>query len=203
MICSYDPETAVDLGGMIKVPSCVVEYVVDLKDGAPAKITQWLRDRGVMEPIYRSHITSGDFGYAMVGRYGCAQVGDYGVAIAGASGTAEAGEIGVALAGNCGIATVGLEGIVIVGEYGKAIGENSLLAVVNYGGTAISGPNGHAIAGVEGKAQAGPNGKIQIEWVRKDGGMATSVGYIGEDGLEPNTLYKIEGEGTFVKVEPK
>ncbi len=99
LVCSYDPTTAVVLGGKIKVPSCVVEYVVDEKDGASFLIPQWLRKRGITEPIYGA--------FAKVGEQETVSVGEYGTAMADNSGIAIAGDHGIAIVGDYGQATAG------------------------------------------------------------------------------------------------
>ncbi len=186
MVCSYDPETAVEYG-TVKVPSCVVEYVVDLKDGAPAKVTSWLRNRGVAEPIYRGESVVGDNSVAMAG--------DYGVAVAG--------DMGHAIAGYDGKATAGRRGHATTSHYGKSVAGVSGVAISGSNGTSIAGPHGHALTGARGHVQAGSGGTIQIAWEKpkyQRGGFI--LGCIGENGLEPDTLYKLDVNNNFVKVYP-
>lgn len=223
MICSYDPKTAVVLEGKVKAPSCTVEYVVDLKDGARTKVPLWLKSQGVTEPIYRAmledstHVIVGDYGYAITGPDGTAIAGFDGTAKAGHSGTAQAGDYGQATVGTCGVATVGNNGTAIAGVSGKARAGYQGTAIAGSGGRATAGAFGHATAGNHGtaivanhataivghggKAQAGLDGVIQIsyfsELVQKN---RIVTGYIGEDGLEPDTLYGLDEEGHFVKV---
>jgi hypothetical protein len=100
-------------------------------------------------------------------------VGDYGTATAGGRGTATVGYMGTATAGDKGTATAG-----------------------NYG-TATVGYMGTATAGDGGTATAGEGGTIQIKYY--DGSKYRILtGYIGEDGLESDTPYKVEN-GEFVK----
>lgn len=198
MICSYDPATAVVLKRKIKVPSCVVEYVVDLKNGAPFKVPQWLRDHGVAEPIYRGvDIDLVDSCIPEVHRH--IKVGAYGYAISHRFGVSEAGWDGTAIAGGFGKASAGVSGMAIVGDYGTAFAGMGGKAQAGNGGTAIATNYGRAIAGYLGKAQAGIGGIIQIEWITKDAYPRIATGYIGQDGLEPNVLYMLDLEGHFVK----
>ena len=102
-------------------------------------------------------------------------VGDYCTATAGDYGTATAGACGSATAGNCGSATAGEHGAATVGDFGAA----------------TVGDYGVAMAGRSGKASAGKGGVIQIKWF--DGNrMRVAIGYVGEDGIEPDTAYRVE-----------
>ncbi len=193
MICSYDPETAVDLDGKIKVPSCVVEYVVDEKDGAQTKVPLWLKDRGISEPIHRA---------IMVNTYGLTQVGNEGIAIAGLDGESIAGDRGSAMVGARGKATAGDYGVAIAAAWeGKATAHLYGTALVGSIGKAQVGWGGHAIAGHGGQAKAGTNGIIQIRWSDRQNRIRIAVGYIGENGLEPDVYYKLNLIGNFIKAE--
>ena len=73
-------------------------------------------------------------------------------------------------------------------------------ATAGYEGTATAGYEGTATAGYEGMATAGDKGTLIIR--RWDGKRyRTVVGYIGENGLEPNTPYKLNDAGEFVKAD--
>lgn len=118
-------------------------------------------------------------------RKGKATVGDNETAIAGYDGIATAGDGGTATAGYKGTATAGYRGTATAGAYGKA----------------TAGTGGTAIAGDKGTATAGHKGRIEIEWFD----LVTTryrkaVGYIGENGLKPNTAYKVDDQGKFVEV---
>ncbi len=104
------------------------------------------------------------------------QVGAYGTATAGDEGTATAGDEGTATAGNWGTATAG------------------------YKGTATAGDEGTATAGNWGTATAGEKGEIRIRyWDEKADRYRTVIGYIGEDGLEPNVPYKLNADHKLVR----
>ena len=70
--------------------------------------------------------------------------------------------------------------------------------MVNDRGTAIAGYWGTAIAGYRGTATAGYWGTLIITWY--DGSRRRrAVGYIGEDGLKPDTPYRVNERGEFVE----
>ena len=77
---------------------------------------------------------------------------------------------------------------------------DSQQAVVGYGGTAnagdggtaTAGDGGTATAGYCGTANAGKHGEIRIRyWDPKSERYRVAVGYVGEDGIEPNTAYVV------------
>jgi hypothetical protein len=73
-------------------------------------------------------------------------------------------------------------------------------ATAGYGGTATAGDEGTATAGYRGTATAGDGGEIRIRyWDGKR--YRTRIGYIGEDGLEPNKKYRLNGDAKFVEVK--
>lgn len=163
---------------------------------------------------------SGQYGISIAGTNSRAESGQYGVSYVN-NGTALAGESGMAVspggeafAGNRGVAIAGnfnasaeVRGIAIttdefqtskVGERGLAIAG----IMVEAGGTAIAGNGGIALTkggGPNGKAQAGEGGILAMLW--HDGWRdRLAVGYVGENGIEPNTLYTLTDEGIFVRV---
>ena len=96
--------------------------------------------------------------------------------ICGYAGTATAGDDGMATAGDDGMATAGNRG------------------------TATAGNRGTATAGYAGTATAGDDGEIRIRyWDPKTERHRTAVGYIGEDGLEPNTAYILDKQHRFAR----
>ena len=168
----------VDLGGKIKFPRGNVVF-----SGSREGATNFLLANGgfgravigagVSNLNPNSHVLAGDHGTANAGRYGTANAGNYGTATADEKGTATAGFGGTANAGDKGTATAG------------------------FGGTANAGEKGTATAGEKGTATAGEKGMVQIKYW--DGTRnRTKLGYIGEDGLLPNTPYKLDETSNFV-----
>ena len=116
------------------------------------------------------------YGTATAGECGTATAGYRGTATAGYRGTATAGDRGTATAGECGTATAGECGTATAGEYGTA--------TAGYGGTAT----------------AGECGILQIKtWDSECSRCRIITGYIGEDGLKPNTKYKLNDKARFVE----
>jgi len=88
------------------------------------------------------------------------------------------------------------------GNYSKAAssGDRSTAASSGDGSTAaVQGANTIAmVAGLGGQAKAGPNGCIALCWY--DGKRNRIVaGYVGEEGIEADTLYRV-ADGKLVKV---
>ena len=69
-------------------------------------------------------------------------------------------------------------------------------ATAGYRGTATAGNGGTATAGDWGTATAGHRGTIIIS--RWDGQRTrVAIGYVGEDGIKPNTPYRLNADGEF------
>ena len=147
--------------------------------GARKSATDFLIANGAPNPndIVGAFITVGDKMSATAGYYGTATAGDSGTATAGEKGTATAGEKGTATAGDYGTATAGYGGTATAGDYG----------------TATAGNGGTATAGYYGTATAGDSGTIMIKWWdTKKNRCYTAIGYVGEDGIEPNVAYRVK-----------
>jgi len=100
------------------------------------------------------------------------------------SGTATAGDSGTATAGDRGTATAGVSGT----------------ATAGYSGTATAGDRGTATAGYSGTAKSGKIGIVVLRWYDNDRDRyRLAVGYVGEDGIEPNTFYRCDDAGKLVK----
>ncbi|HCT4760005.1 TPA: hypothetical protein OTY34_004597, partial [Pseudomonas aeruginosa] len=88
--------------------------------------------------------------------------------------------------------TAGYRGTATAGDEGTATAGNW--------GTATAGDRGTATAGDEGTATAGEKGEIRIRyWDEKANRYRTVIGYIGEDGLEPNVPYKLNAGHKFAR----
>jgi hypothetical protein len=188
----------VDLDGKIKFKSAETLFV-GIRQEAAAYLQSLLGSEDATKCLIiggtatagdRDTATAGDRGTATAGYRGTATAGDRGTATAGDSGTATAGDSGTATAGYRGTATAGYRGTATAGDRGTATAGDR--------GTATAGYSGTATAGYSGTATAGYSGTIVIRWW--DGARdRLATGYIGEDGIEPNQLYRVE-DGKFVKV---
>ncbi len=70
------------------------------------------------------------------------------------------------------------------------------------GGTATAGYCGTATAGDRGTATAGDRGTVIIKWWDgKAGRYRRAVGYVGEDGIEAGTRYRLDDHGAFVRAD--
>ena len=146
-------------------------------------------DRGTATAGNCGTATAGDWGTATAGYRGIATAGDYGTATAGDGGTATAGRWGTATAGDRGIATAGNWGTATAGDWGTATAGD--------GGTATAGYRGTAIAGEEGTATAGERGILVIKYY--DGNRYRfATAYVGENGILPNTPYRLDNNHNFV-----
>ena len=159
----------IDIDGKVKFPRAEVIFA-----GARDEATALLRDLGARGAIIGGTATAGYNGTATAGDYGTATAGDRGTATAGDHGTATAGYRGTATAGSNGTATAGYNGTATAGDYG----------------TATAGDRGTATAGDHGTATAGDHGTICIRWWNQSR-FRLAVGYVGENGIKPNTPYRV------------
>ena len=81
-----------------------------------------------------------------------------------------------------------------------ASGRNEHAAATGYSGhAAATGDSGaSAVLGLEGRAKAGKDGLLAVAW--HDGKRPRlAVGYVGEDGIKPDTWYRATRAGKLVK----
>jgi len=201
-------EEYVDLEGKIKFPECTIRYIGD-RDGAVEMIQKnapseflvhfarkTVGDDQTVTVGNRGTATAGENGTAIAGNFGVATAGSHGTATAGRFGTATAGHRGVTTAGDSGTATAGDGGKATAGDSGTATAGDFGAASAGYRGVATAGRLGTATAGRLGTATAGGGGQILIDYFNCR--LRTLIGYIGEDGLKPNTPYRVK-YGKFVE----
>ena len=85
-----------------------------------------------------------------------------------------------------------------VGDKGIAVAGHDGTATAGDEGIATAGKNGTATVGENGTAVAGEGGTIIIRYYEANR-WRVKVGYIGESGLKPDTPYKLDNAGEFVK----
>jgi len=178
----------VDLDDKIKVPGGRVIFSGDRLEALALMARLGHLDAGHVGGTS----TAGDGGTATAGYRGTATAGNGGTATAGDGGTATAGYGGTATAGYGGTATAGDRGTATAGYGGTATAGDR--------GTATAGDRGTATAGYRGTATAGDRGTIQIKWWDdKAERYRLTTGYVGEDGIEANTKYKLDDKHGFIK----
>ena len=70
-------------------------------------------------------------------------------------------------------------------------------------GTATAGVRGTATAGYSGTAKSGEIGIIVCRWWDEPKNRyRLAVGYVGEDGIKPNTFYRADTGGNLIEVTP-
>jgi len=87
------------------------------------------------------------------------------------------------------------------GGAGRAIVAGT--ATAGYAGTATAGARGTATAGVAGTATAGDDGTVVVRWWDEAAERyRLAIGYVGEDGIEPDVAYRWDATaGRLVKAE--
>ena len=100
-------------------------------------------------------------------------------------------------------ATVGALGHCTAGYSGTATAGNYGTATAGYSGTATAGDSGTATAGNYGTATAGDSGTLIVKWWdEKNSRYRSVIGYVGEDGIEADTPYKLDAKHQLVKAKP-
>ena len=97
--------------------------------------------------------------------------------------------------------SAGDEESLLVGTLGTATVGNGGTATVGYKGTATVGDYGTATVGDYGTVTGGENAELRIRWY--DYGAEryrTAIAYVGENGIKPNTPYRLNDEHQFVEV---
>ena len=79
------------------------------------------------------------------------------------------------------------------GNYSRAASSGDYSSAASSGDQTIA-----MVAGFRGTAMAGPDGCIALAW--DDGNRPRiTVGYVGEDGIEPNVAYRCDADGKLVR----
>ncbi|MDR5775933.1 MULTISPECIES: hypothetical protein [unclassified Caballeronia] len=183
LVIEVDTDDIIELDGFCKFPRGKVVFVGTSKGAADYLLANDPCARDL--PLIGAHRAVGDHRAVFVGALGCAIAGNCGTAMAGYRGVATVGYGGTATTGFRGESTAGVRGTAIAGD----------------GGTARAGNHGTAMVGFSGKASAGEKGQISIwYWDFYEMRYRMKIGYIGEEDLEPNTLYTLDDNHRFIKV---
>ena len=175
-IVEIDRESCVDLGGKVKFPECVLVYSGDMVGALTKFIDYQINYVAAASGGYSQLAASGNNGHL-------AASGDY-------SQLASSGDY-------CQLAASGDRG-----QLASSGNNGQLAASGDYSRLAASGKSTICVAaGVESAVSAGENGTIVLTWWNaKKARYEIEVGYIGENGLKPNTYYKLDDSHQFVEV---
>jgi hypothetical protein len=176
LVCAVWSADVVDLGSKVKAPRAWVAFA-----GSREAAVKHMQQLG-----------------ANACAWAVSTAGEYGTATAGYGGTATAGYGGTATAGDYGTATAGDYGTATAGDYGTATAGHNGTATAGHNGTATAGEYGTATAGEYGTATAGYGGTLVLKWYEGNRNRLV-IGYVGENGIEPNVAYTVGPNGVLVK----
>ncbi len=216
LVVSVETSTIVRLEGKVKFQKGDVLFCGDRKSATDFLMKH--EPSSLKQHIIGAFVTVGDNQTATTGYKGTSNSGNLGISISSDDGTSTSGNYGTSTSGNYGTSTSGNYGISISSNLGKSIsGDNgtsisSILGISTSGdygtsissdyGTSTSGERGTSTSGERGKSKSGANGIIQIKYFDKnDYKDKIKTGYIGEDGLEPDTFYKLDDNFNFIKCD--
>jgi len=173
----------------VKFPKCIVVFCGNRKDATDYIIQNGAKGKNVIGACvssgHRGISSSGYFGQSTSGYYGQSTSGEHGQSTSGEHGQSTSGDYGTAItSGEHGQSTSGDYGTSISGDYGTSISKNRGTSQTGFYGTAISGELGILI----------------IHWwdsinLRRK----MSIAYVGENGIKPNTPYKLDKDGNFME----
>ena len=180
----------------VKFPKCIVVFCGNRKDATDYIIQNGAKGkkvigacvssghRGTSSSGYFGHSTSLDFGHSISGRKGTSISGRHGTSISGEFGQSTSGDYGNSISEDCGISISGNGGYSISKHYGTSISKNK----------------GTSQTGFYGIASSGEHGTLIIHWwdainLRRK----ISIAYVGENGIKPNTPYKLDKDGNFME----
>ena len=166
---------------------------------------------GVAEAKNQGIAISDERGKSATGNWGIAISADYGTATGDIGSIAIAGYHSMATTRECGIAITGAHGTAVAGSKGIAKTSNEGLAVVDGSdGTALAGIKGGAIVGENGIVAASEEGIVmggEGSVLILDGAISMVpfkrqkyVAIVGQNGIKPNTRYRLNGMNQFVEV---
>jgi len=182
--------------GKAKVPRCTLVYAGD-RETAIALI----HERHPDAAVWGSRVITGDRGVSISGGYGTSISGEFGIAVSGIGGKSISGYSATSISGNYGMSISGYGGGSTSGIGGISTSGDLGMSISGYLGKSASGHHGMSTSGEFGIAASGIGGRIQI--VSWDGRRyRLCVGYVGEDGIEPDTYYLCRS-GRLVRVDPQ
>ena len=206
LVVSVETSSIIQLDGKIKFPKGEVVFCGDRKSATDFLMKHEPRSKD--QPIIGAFVIVGDNETVNTGYKGTSTSGDYGTSTSGDFGTSTSGYYGISTSGyygtstssHSGTSTSSHSGTSSSGNFGTSTSGNYSTSTSGYKGTSISGDYGTSTSGVGGKCLAGVNGMISI-YYSENNRKKLKVGYIGEDGLEPDTFYKLDENNNFVKCE--
>ena len=176
LVVEVEESTIRMLGGKCKFPSGKVVFVGARSEAAAYIVANEPRAQSV----------------AVIGLV--REVGDNGVAEGGAYAT---------LTGGDGATLTGGDGATLTGGYGATLTGGNGATLTGGDGATLTGGDGATLTGGDGATLTGGDGaELRFQrWDSKAERYRTVLAYVGEDGIEANTAYRLDDSGKVTKVE--
>ncbi|HET8687428.1 MAG TPA: hypothetical protein VFM18_12310 [Methanosarcina sp.] len=182
LVVEVNEDEIIDLGGKVKFSRGIVRYVGD-KAGATGYLTEH-EPRSANDAIIGLVKNVGNEQSAMGGDYSILNGGDYSTLNGGYRST---------LTGGKGSTLTGGEGSTLTG------GNYSTLTGGDYS-TLTGGDYSTLTGGHYSTLTGGPGSTLSIKWFDHETNRhRISIAYVGEDGIEPNVVYELDGQGKFIR----
>ena len=195
LILAVKTSTVVDLGGKAKFPAARTLYV-----GSKVETTSLLASILPGVPVMfvnltggnRSTLTGGNRS-TLTGGYGSTLTGGYGSTLTGGYGSTLTG-------GNYATLTGGNRSTLTGGNYSTLTGGDGSTLTGGDGST-LTGGDGSTLTGGYGSTLTGGNySTLQIKWWDHAAFRCRiATAYVGENGIEANTAYKLDDNYQFIK----
>ncbi|MDE1971469.1 MAG: hypothetical protein KGI50_07895 [Patescibacteria group bacterium] len=214
LVVEVNEEDIIDLGRKVKFPRGIVRYVGD-KAGATGYLTEH-EPRSANDAVIGLVKTVGNNQSVMGGNYSVLTGGHHSILTGGNYSTLTGGYRSTLTGGHGSTLTGGLCSTLTGGHYSTLTGGHvSTLTGGDYstltggdwstltGGdwsTLTGGHNSTLTGGDYSTLTGGDWSTLSIKWFDyKTNRERISIAYVGEDGIEPNVAYKLDGQGKFIR----
>jgi len=160
-------------------------------------------DDSMVAASYEGTAIGGDYSLVVAGDKGTARAGYESMAMVEQGGSVETGKYGVSCGGDDTTAVAGDEGKAYSGFNGSSHTDTGGTSITGTGGKAESGRRGLSFAGTAGKVLSGDDGILMVKYLDDNHKVRIAVGYVGENGIEPNTWYRALSTGYLVPTNDK
>jgi len=178
LVLSVDTETLVDLGGKVKFPKAEVVHVGDKKSAGDVILAT-----GFIGPVIGATVTGGNYATVTGGNYATV-TGGYGATVTGGHGATVTG-------GNYATVTGGDNATVTGGDYATVTGGGNA--------TVTGGHRATVTGGYEATVTGGDNATLLLSFY--NGRKRVVTAYVGENGIKPNTPYRLNEVHEFEEVK--
>ena len=202
LVLKVEDGTYIDLCGKIKFPRCTVLF-----SGNRLKATEKLRDLGCTGAVIGSTLTGGDCS-TLTGGYGSTLTGGYGSTLTGGACSTMTGGDCSTLTGGYRSTLTGGYGSTLTGGDGSTLTGGACSTLTGGYGSTLTGRDCSTLTGGDGSTLTGGDGSTLTGGYRSTLTLCYYLDrkrlvtrYVGEDGIKPNTPYRLNDAHEFEEVK--